>query len=202
MQPCRHRADGAARLVAATAPRHIDQRACTRRALQQHRVGLLHEHTRCAFTAPPAHQEAAPPFLRFPRDLQHGGHARTAHGQQIAATGRDRRAIGREPPARQIVVEHHASPTRSGVAPPVALDRLKPLESLRSCQGANLPASRRRRRTQVSRYPSPMRYALDRRTFRHESVAGGFLIAFNQTFAWRGLGRWSDTRTSRRQAIG
>ena len=65
---------------------------------------------RGAVAVPPGHQRAAAALLVLARDLQHGGLAVVAHGQQQGRWCRDRLAVGNEVPAGEMRAERQSPP--------------------------------------------------------------------------------------------
>ena len=82
------------------------ERAAALGTLEQERLAVHRQHACRPLPVPPRHENAAEPRLGLGRDLEHGRLAAPAHGQQAGATGDDQRAIQREPPSGDVVIEH------------------------------------------------------------------------------------------------
>ena len=113
MQPRGDGAEDAARLVVAARARHGGERFSVDGALYEESIALMREDAGGADAIPPRHQAGAEALLRLESDLQHGGRAVPAHGQEAAAMGDDDVPVPDEAPAPKLVVEtQSASPMR------------------------------------------------------------------------------------------
>ncbi len=108
MQPRDDVARDAHRVVVMTRSRKAGQRRRRLRAFEQDSVAVVLPHLRGALPVPPGHQRIAATLFVARGDLQHRGSRVPENGQQAAARGQDRAAVGNEAPQADVSIEHHA----------------------------------------------------------------------------------------------